>query len=249
MRASPPLFRHKPVELGGGVFLVRQLHDEESDRPLQINSLVLGGREPILVDTGTKANRQAWAEDVFGLVEPDAVRWVFISHHDLDHTGNLVHVLETCPRATLLIHAVHAARLSTAIELPPSRCRPVEDGDVLFLGDRRAVAVAPPLYDTADTLGVFFEEESIYWAADAFGARMADDPHVSPEEEEDWQAALQTYARSVAPWVGQIDRVAWKSELDRIRRLSPACIVPAHGPVISGSQVGKAIEVYGSLPG
>src|SRR5581483_4124829 len=41
-----------------------------------LNSMVIRGREPIIVDTGTPANREQWLTDVFSLVEPADVRWV-----------------------------------------------------------------------------------------------------------------------------------------------------------------------------
>ena len=54
-----------------------------------INSMVILGKEPVIVDTGTPANRKQWLDDVFSLVEPEDVRWIFLSHDDVDHTGNL----------------------------------------------------------------------------------------------------------------------------------------------------------------
>ena len=56
---------------------------------MHLNSLVIQGPEPVIVDTGAALLREQWAEQVFGLVEPDAVRWIFLSHDDADHTGNL----------------------------------------------------------------------------------------------------------------------------------------------------------------
>ena len=64
--------------------------------------MVITGAEPVIVDTGTIANRKQWLEDAFSLVEPEDVRWVFISHDDIDHTGNLDEVMTVCPNATLV---------------------------------------------------------------------------------------------------------------------------------------------------
>src|SRR4051812_46556242 len=64
-----------------------------------MNSMVIRGKEPVIVDTGSPANRDAWLDAVFSLVEPDDVRWVFLSHDDRDHSGNLLDVLEACPNA------------------------------------------------------------------------------------------------------------------------------------------------------
>lgn len=35
-------------------------------------------------------------------VRADQVRWVFLSHDDHDHVGNLLEVLDQCPNATLV---------------------------------------------------------------------------------------------------------------------------------------------------
>ncbi len=45
---------------------------------IYLNSMVILGKEPVIVDTGTPANRKQWLEDVFSLVEPKDVRWIFL---------------------------------------------------------------------------------------------------------------------------------------------------------------------------
>src|SRR4051794_7532761 len=67
-----------------------------------INSMVILGAEPMIVDTGTPANRVQWMNDVFSLVEPADVQWVFLSHDDVDHSGNLDEVMTMCPNAKLV---------------------------------------------------------------------------------------------------------------------------------------------------
>jgi hypothetical protein len=46
--------------------------------PLRVylNSMVIRGAEPVIVDTGTIANRAQWLDDVFGLVAHTAPRVV-----------------------------------------------------------------------------------------------------------------------------------------------------------------------------
>ena len=94
--------------------------------PLRVylNSMVICGAEPVIVDTGTVANRSQWLDDVFGLVDPTDVRYVFISHDDVDHTGNLAQVMEHCPHATLLASWALVERFSNAFEFPLRSARP-----------------------------------------------------------------------------------------------------------------------------
>ena len=49
--------------------------------------MVIRGREPVIVDTGAPVHRAQWLEKVFSVVEPEDVRWIFLSHDDGDHTG------------------------------------------------------------------------------------------------------------------------------------------------------------------
>ena len=71
----------EPERIGDDTWLVHQVQ-EALGAPLRVylNSMVIRGTEPIIVDTGTLANRAQWMEDVFGLVDPGDVRYVFISH-------------------------------------------------------------------------------------------------------------------------------------------------------------------------
>ena len=59
--------------------------------------MVIRGAEPVVVDTGVPENRDQYLADVFSLVEPEDVRWVFISHDDVDHTGNVNAADGACP--------------------------------------------------------------------------------------------------------------------------------------------------------
>jgi len=67
-----------------------------------MNSMVIRGAEPVLVDTGAPAVRPQWLEAAWSVVDPMDVKWVFLTHDDRDHAGNLVQVLAACPNATLL---------------------------------------------------------------------------------------------------------------------------------------------------
>ena len=72
----------------------------------------------------------------FGLVDPADVRWVFLSHDDSDHTGNLAPVLDLCPNATLVTSWFANERMSGDLVVPPHRQRWVNDGESFDAGDR-----------------------------------------------------------------------------------------------------------------
>lgn len=140
--------------------------------------MVIGGKEPVLVDTGAPVFRDDYLETAFSLVERADVRWVFLSHDDRDHSGNIMQVLEACPNARLVTNLVGVGRMTEEFDLPFDRLYLVNDGDTFDVGDRTLAAIRPPYYDSPATRGLWDASTSVYFASDAFGA-------VVQEERED----------------------------------------------------------------
>src|SRR5687768_6967771 len=101
MNAEVTLPTTSPVPVAPDTFLIPNLA-AAGDAVLMVNSLVIRGEEPIVVDTGAPIHREHWLEQVFSLVEPEDIRWVFLSHDDGDHTGGLREVLAAAPNAALV---------------------------------------------------------------------------------------------------------------------------------------------------
>jgi hypothetical protein len=93
-----------PVQLAPETFLIPNLADGGDGTYVPVNSLLIRGREPIVVDTGAPVHRQQWLDKVYSLVDPQDIRWVFLSHEDGDHTGGLADVLTGAPNATLVLN-------------------------------------------------------------------------------------------------------------------------------------------------
>lgn len=142
-----------------------------------MNSLVIRGTEPVLVDTGTPSNRSQWLRDAWNLVDPEDVRWVFVTHDDHDHAGNLRQVMDACPNATLVTTWFSMGRYGVDSEdfwMPFDRARWVRDGESFTAGDRTLVAIRPPFFDNPTTRGLYDPTTRLYWAVDSFGANV---PH------------------------------------------------------------------------
>src|SRR5204862_247862 len=99
-----------------------------------INSLVIRGAEPVIVDTGNQLNRDEWMNAVFSIVDPEDVKWIYLSHDDIDHSGNLLATLDACPNATVLTDWFQQERLAGAIPIPPERSRWIGVGDTIDAG-------------------------------------------------------------------------------------------------------------------
>ncbi len=167
---------HDPYRVAPDTWVIPETVPAAPGTVVPINSMVIAGAEPVIVDTGNELSRDQWLEAAFSLVDPADVRWVFLSHDDHDHVGNLLPVLESCPKATLVTNWFTVERLQRAFVLPLDRMRWVNPGETFDAGDRTLVAHVPPLWDSPTTRGLFDAKTGVYWAVDTFACLL---PHHS----------------------------------------------------------------------
>jgi flavorubredoxin len=247
----PELIRQEPLEVAPETFVIRAAMPAFGGVATNLNSMVIRAREPVVVDTGIVTSRTDWFGDVFSLVEPEAVRWIFVTHDDGDHAGNLVEALERCPNAMVVASRAGSFRTSACLGVPPDRIRMVDDGELLDVGDRVLRAVRPPVYDSPYTRGLFDPTTRVYYASDAFCAPMPMDlvDYVDQMPEQTWAEGMARFHHfSLCPWISMVDEGRLKVEVDKLARLGMEVIVGAHTPVIRGSAVARALELLAKLP-
>jgi flavorubredoxin len=246
-----PTHRVPPTKIAKDTFAIHQVQ-EALGQPLfvYINSMVILGEEPVIVDTGSPANRRQWLEDVFSLVEPGDVRWIFISHDDVDHTGNLDEVLSACPHAQLVCNWALVERYSNCFDFPLSRCRWVMDGESFDVGDRTLLALRPPAYDSPTTRGLFDPTTGVYWAVDSFATPLPDPAAaVADLDPEFWREALAMFALgAVSPWISLVDHDKYGEYVSRTQSLDIATIASCHSPVIEGPFIEQVFARFRELP-
>jgi flavorubredoxin len=240
-----------PVGVAPDTYLITQLEQAPPIGGVFLNAAVITSAKPVLVDTGTAANRDGWLAQVGNVVDPADIRWIFVSHDDPDHVGNLALALELCPRATVLTgwFAVGRMALEQGIDLPMHRVRFVNDGEEIDIGDRTLRAVLPPIFDNPTTRGLLDPTTGFFWAADCFGAPVdgfvpdADDI-AAPE----WRDGFLTLHRMLAPWHTLLDHHRFAKLVDRVEELPITVAVGAHGPAVRGSRLADAFRMLRELP-
>ena len=249
--AHPTKTRFEPTLIAPETFLVHDHHGEGS-APVTVglNTMLIRAAEPVVVDTGMMENRARYLEDVFSLVEPEDIRWVFISHDDVDHTGNVNALMEAAPNATLVIDWFMQERMGASLEVPPTRWRWVQDGDTLDVGDRTLHVVRPPVFDSGTTRGLFDPTTQVYWGSDAFASPMGATPvrHVGDLDREPWIEGINTFARYISPWLSLVDEARFQATVDRIEALRPKVLAGCHSPVVDGEFVAEAIAATRVAP-
>jgi hypothetical protein len=249
--------RLTPKHAAPDTYLIQEVqHALGQPLSVYINSAVILGTEPVIVDTGSLRNRTAWLDDVFSLVDPEDVRWVFLSHDDADHTANVGPVMEACPNATLVCSWALVERFANAYDFPLSRCRWVNHGDAFTAGDRALVALRPPVYDSPTTRGLLDTTTGVYWAVDAFATPVPGGPgssppdHVKELDPEFWRAGMVMYGlHGLSPWLELVDSDRYMTTVREVQKHGMSTILSAHSPVIDGVFVDAAFDMVARLAG
>jgi hypothetical protein len=246
-----PRIQVPPTKVAQDTYVIHSVQ-EALGQPLfvYLNSMVILGQEPLILDTGTIANREQWLEDVFSLVEPEDVKWVFLSHDDVDHTGNLEETMDACPNARLVCNWAMVERHSNCFDFPLDRCQWVMDGESLDIGDRTVLALRPPVYDSPTTRGLFDPTTGVYWSADTFATPLPDPgARIEDLDREFWQFGLTLFALgAVSPWLSLVDPVKYGAYVDPVQQLDITTIAGCHSPVIEGPYIDDAFSIIRGLP-
>jgi hypothetical protein len=244
---------YEPTVIAPETFLIRTALASKADvMTVYQSSMVIRGAQPILVDTGPAAAGDQWLDTVFGLVDPTDVRWVFVSHNDSDHDGNLLNVLAACPRATLVTTSPAVARMSSSFDLPYRRMSWLRIGETFDAGDRTIEIIDPPVYDSPVTHGLFDRSTRAMWAVDSFASVI---PTVDPPTfardlpQPEWEGALSTLGIGGSPWLEGVRSEWFAARLRTVTDRQPSVVASAHGAALDGAQIDRAVELYAALPG
>ncbi|MGH8866413.1 MAG: MBL fold metallo-hydrolase [Actinomycetes bacterium] len=239
-----------PYEVAAETFLIPWHLPAPPVGYFPMHSLVIRGSEPVLVDTGAPASREAWLEAAWSVVDPEDVRWVFLSHDDRDHAGNLMAVLEACPNATLLTSWFAVGRMFEEWATPLDRCRFVNTGDRVDVGDRTLVAMRPPVFDNPTTRGLMDTSTGVYWGVDTFATNVPEPMYEADALPEGEFLEGQMFGgRLVAPWHTLIDEAKFGAYVNDVQRLGMSVVAGCHTPVLRGTRLDAAFDVLRALPG
>jgi flavorubredoxin len=239
-----------PVEVAPETWLIPNLFPAGDGLFVPVNSMLIRGAEPVIVDTGAPVHRELWLEKVFSLVEPEDVRWLFLSHDDGDHTGGLLDVMERCPAATLVTNFFSVERL--ALEkpaIPLERMRWIDEGGALDVGDRTLHLFKPPIFDGPTTRGLFDPTTAAMWIVDTFACLTPGTLDVHELPRDLLEESMPAMNSLVSPWHQWLDPAAYGRHVDEVEAVGVLTVASAHGPVLTGDAIREAFQVVRRLAG
>ncbi len=239
-----------PYRIADETYAIPILRDAPPFGVAHFNSFLIRGRESILIDTGALKEREEWQERLWSLVDPKDIHWIFLTHDDREHAGNLMYVLEKCPQAKVVMHWFSVMRLADdKMDIPLDRLRLANTGESLNLGGRDFGVLRPPLFDSPATLGLFDTQTGVYFSADCFGAPTpiyVEDVGDAPKEGLQWN--FQGFNRANQPWFQSVDTRKYQAELEKVRKLDAKVLASCHTAAARGASIPWFLELMAELP-
>jgi glyoxylase-like metal-dependent hydrolase (beta-lactamase superfamily II) len=215
---------------------------------LAVNAFVIKASEPVLVDTGMGIDSPEFMKSLESIIDPKDLRWIWLTHDDADHTGNMEKILEAAPNARLAANSLAVLRSSTSWPVPMDRVYWLNPGDSINAGDHELVAVRPPIFDNPTTIGVYDKKSKAFFSADFFGAIIPSPAKdVQDLAESDLAQGMISWASADSPWIHLVESGKFSKELDKIRRIDPKRIFSAHLPPAFG-KTEQLLEILENLP-
>lgn len=168
---------------------------------LAVNSYLIKAQQPVLVDTGLAALQDEYLMYLRQCIDPRQIAWIWITHMDPDHIGNLAALLEIAPNAKIVTSFLGAGKLGL-LGLPTEQVKLIEEGESLDVGDRRLTAIRPPSYDAPETLACWDSSTKALFSSDCFGA-LVTKPVVQANSlsQRELLEGMVSWAKIDTPWL------------------------------------------------
>jgi flavorubredoxin len=183
------------------------------------------------------------------VIDPADLRWIWLTHTDLDHIGSLHQLLAENPRIRVITTFLGVGIMSLSAPLPMDRVYLVNPGQKITVGDRTLTAFKPPAFDNPSTTGFYDDKSKILFSSDCFGALLSDVPQNAADlSDKNLREGQVFWATLDAPWLKKVDRRVFAGELDQVRRMEPKMILSSHLPAAPGHMTERLLASLAAAP-
>ncbi|MGG6295114.1 diflavin flavoprotein [Leptolyngbya sp. AN02str] len=138
------------------------------------NSFLIRGEKVALVDTSHEKFRQLYIDCLTGLINPNDIDYLVISHTEPDHSGLVKDVLQLNPNITVVGAKIALQFLDDLVHQPYQRML-VKQGDRLDLGNGHELEfISAPNLHWPDTIFTYDHGTNVLYTCDAFGMHFCD---------------------------------------------------------------------------
>jgi NADH oxidase (H2O-forming) len=192
------------------------------------NSYFIDADKKTIIDSTKETKKDEYLDKIRQVVDPKDIEVIIGNHTEPDHSGNIVHLLELAPNATVFASKVALNYLNEIINKPFNACA-VKDGDIISLGNKTLRVISAPNLHWPDTIYTYLEEDKVLFTCDSFGSHYCD------EKMFDDLVNTEKYLESFDYYFDVILKPFSSFMLKAIEKIEPLdidIICPGHGPIL-----------------
>jgi hypothetical protein len=232
-----------------GVDIISSVVTIPSIGSIPINAFVVHGSSPLLVDTGSIVDSDAFMDALRSVVDPADLEWIWLTHTDFDHIGSLHRLLAENPRVRVITSFLGVGIMGLFDPLPMDRVYLVNPGQTVTVGERTLTAVKPPAFDNPITTGFHDSQTGAFFSADCFGAVLDEVPANAADVPADRLREGQVlWTTADSSWMHLVDGARLARRLDAVRRMEPTTIFSAHLPPAPGHLTDRLLDALAAVP-
>jgi len=229
-----------PLQLAPGIHWVGVLDPQirvfdvimRTEHGTTYNAYLVRGRDKTaLIDTSKGRFTEHFLGTLRQAVDPGEIDYVVMNHLEPDHSGALSMVLDSAPKAKVVVSKSGKVFVQRILNRPLEPMT-VGDGDRIDLGGKTLRFIHAPFLHWPDTMFTYAAEDQILFPCDFLGAHYCDD-RLFNDLVGNYDPAFRYYFSMIMrPFKEHV-----RQGLSKIRSLPLRMVGPSHGPILrSGIQ-------------
>jgi len=190
------------------------------------NSYFINAEKKAIIETSKESFKDTYLEKIKKVCDPSEIEYIILNHTEPDHSGNLKHLLQIAPNATV-VGSGQALNYLNEMVGTTFKSLKVKDGDVIDLGNKKLRVIGAPNLHWPDSIYTYLEEDKILFTCDSFGAHFCQ-PEMFNDEVDNYDEAFKYYFDVI---LKPFSKFMLKA-IEKIRPLDIQCICPGHGPIL-----------------
>ena len=191
---------------------------------MSYNSYIIMDEKIAIMDMVDRRKASEWINNVENVLGDQTPDYLIISHLELDHSANLIELIEKYPKMKIVSNAKLFAMLPQFFEVNiDDRKLVVVEGDTLELGEHTLHFMLAPMVHWPEVMVTYESAKRILFAADGFGK------FGTLDTDEDWACEARRYYFNIVGKYG----MPVQTLLKKAASLDIQIICPLHGPILT----------------
>jgi NADH oxidase (H2O-forming) len=209
----------------------------QTDFGTTYNSYFINADRKAIVEVAKEKFSGTYLDKIREVTDPKEIQYIILDHTEPDHSGSLKLLLDLAPEATV-VGSGNAIRYLEDMVNGPFKSMVVKDGDTLDLGNKTLRFFSAPNLHWPDSIYTLLVEDRVLFTCDSFGAHFCS-PGMYSEFAPDYTQSFKYYFDVI---LKPFSRHILKA-IEKIKPLEFDYICTGHGPVHTGKNKVKAIEL------